>query len=100
MAAEISSEEVLHVAKLARLELGEEELASYALQLSAVLEHVEAVRRLDTSSLAATSHPLELTNVLRDDELVPCLERAVVLAEAPAVEEHRFKVPRIIGEAP
>ena len=100
MAVELSSEEVLHVARLARLELGAEESTSAARQLSAILEHVDAVRALDLGGIPPTSHPLELVNVLRDDVERPCLDWADVLAGAPAVEDGRFAVPRILGEAP
>ena len=96
----LSPEEVAHVAHLARLELGADELERYAHQLSAVLEHVEALRRLDCSALPPTSHPLALENVLRDDELAPSLPRDEVLAAAPASENGCFVVPRILGEAP
>jgi aspartyl-tRNA(Asn)/glutamyl-tRNA(Gln) amidotransferase subunit C len=48
--------------------------------------------------LVPMSHPLPLRNVLRDDAVVPCLDRETVLAEAPATEDHRFKVPKILAE--
>lgn len=100
MAAHLSPDEVAHVAHLARLELEPEEVARYAGQLSAVLDHVEAIRRLDLSGLPPTSHPLELENVLRDDVVRPSLPREVVLDAAPAAENGCFLVPRILGEAP
>jgi aspartyl-tRNA(Asn)/glutamyl-tRNA(Gln) amidotransferase subunit C len=96
----ISAEEVRHVARLARLALRDDEVEQYAGQLSAILEHVDAVRRLDTAGVEPTAHPFPVDNVLRPDTEVPCLDRATVLAQAPAVEDHRFRVPRIIGEAP
>ena len=96
----ISAEEVRHVARLARLALDEGEVDRYAAQLSAILEHVDAVRRLDTAGVPPTAHPLPVDNVLRPDTEVPCLDRETVLAQAPAVEDHRFRVPRIMGEAP
>ena len=96
----ISAEEVRHVARLARLGLDEGDVDLYAAQLSAILEHVDAVRRLDTAGVPPTAHPLPVDNVLRPDTEVPCLDRETVLAQAPAVEDHRFRVPRIMGEAP
>ena len=96
----ISNDEVRHVAKLARLALDDSEVERYAEQLSAILVHVDAVRRLDTADVPPTAHPLPLENVLRPDEPAPSLDRAVVLAEAPATEDYRFRVPRIMGEAP
>ncbi len=96
----ISAEEVRHVARLARLALDEGEVDRYAAQLSAILEHVDAVRRLDTAGVPPTAHPLPVDNVLRPDTEVPCLDRETVLAQAPAVEDDRFRVPRIMGESP
>ena len=96
----ISPEEVRHVARLARLALDEDEVLSYAEQLSAILGHVDAIRRLDTADVPPTAHPLPVENVLRPDTVRASLGREAVLAEAPAVEDDRFRVPRILGEAP
>lgn len=95
----ISEGEVRHVARLARLALSDEEVSRYVEQLSAILEHVDAVRRLDTADVPPTAHPFPVENVLRDDTRTPCLDRDVVLSQAPAVESGRFRVPRIMGEA-
>ncbi len=100
MAARITTADVAHVARLARLALTEAELDEYTGQLAAVLEHAADVEALDTTGVPPTAHPLPLVNVLRDDVVTPSLERAVVLAQAPATEDERFLVPRIIGEAP
>ena len=96
----ISPEQVRHVARLARLALDDDEVALYAGQLSAILEHVDAVRRLDTAEVPPTAHPLPVQNVLREDSELPCLDRATVLAQAPAVESDCFRVPRIMSEEP
>jgi aspartyl-tRNA(Asn)/glutamyl-tRNA(Gln) amidotransferase subunit C len=96
----ITPEEVRHVARLARLALDDAEVERFAAQLSAILEHVDAVRRLDTADVPPTAHPFPVDNVLRPDTEAPCLDRATVLAQAPAVEDDRFRVPRIMGEAP
>ncbi|HLN06174.1 MAG TPA: Asp-tRNA(Asn)/Glu-tRNA(Gln) amidotransferase subunit GatC [Acidimicrobiales bacterium] len=96
----ISPEAVRHVARLARLALDDDEVALYAVQLSAILEHFDAVRRLDTENVPPTAHPLPIENVLRADTEVPSLDRATVLAQAPSAEGDRFRVPRIMGEAP
>ena len=96
----ITPEEVRHVARLARLALEDEEVARYASQLSALLEHVDAVRRLDTADVPPTAHPFPVENVLRDDAERPCLDREAVLSQAPSAEKDRFRVPRIMGEAP
>jgi aspartyl-tRNA(Asn)/glutamyl-tRNA(Gln) amidotransferase subunit C len=100
MPGRISAKDVAHVARLARLDVTEEELELFTEQLGAVLDHAADVAALDTAGVPPTAHPLPLINVLRDDVPVPSLDRDEVLAAAPAVEDHRFKVPRILGEAP
>lgn len=89
-----------HVALLARLALSDEELDCYAVQLASVLEHAAQVAAVDTTGRAPTAHPFALVNVLRPDEPTPSLDPAVVLEAAPAAEDGRFRVPRILGEAP
>ena len=96
----ISTEDVAHVAKLARLALTDEELATFTGQLDAVLGHAADVEALDLDDVPPTSHPYPLVNVLRDDVVVPSLDRDEVLAQAPAVEDQQFKVPPVLGEAP
>jgi len=98
--AGISRADVAHVAHLARLSLTDEEIELFSSQLAKVLDHFEDVAALDTAGVAATAHPLPLRNVLRADEAGPCLDREEILAAAPAVEDGRFRVPRILGEAP
>ena len=100
MAGRISRDDVAHVAGLARLRLTEEELKRFTDQLATVLDHAAEVAALDTSGVPPTAHPLPLTNVLRDDTPVPGLDRGEVLAAAPEVEDGRFRVPRILGDAP
>ncbi len=98
--AVLTPAEVAHVANLARLELSPEELDRYAVQLSAVLEHVETIRRLDIADVPPTSHALPVADVLRPDVVTQSLAQADVLAGAPAAESGRFSVPRILGEEP
>jgi aspartyl-tRNA(Asn)/glutamyl-tRNA(Gln) amidotransferase subunit C len=98
--ARISRDDVAHVARLARLDVGEEELDRFAEQLGAVLEHAAGVAALDTAGVPPTAHPFPLSNVLRDDVVRPSVDRDEVLAMAPAAEDGRFRVPRILGEAP
>src|ERR1700674_2360382 len=95
MPGRIAPADVAHVAKLARLELTAEEQERFAEQLGAVLDHAADVEALDTAGVAPTAHPLPLANVLREDQPVPGLDRDEVLAQAPAVEDNRFAVPRI-----
>jgi aspartyl-tRNA(Asn)/glutamyl-tRNA(Gln) amidotransferase subunit C len=96
----ISRDDVLHVAKLARLELTEEELELFTPQLAAVLEHAADVEALDVADVPPTAHPYPLHNVFREDKLRPGLDRDEVLAQAPDVEDRRFKVPPILGDEP
>jgi aspartyl-tRNA(Asn)/glutamyl-tRNA(Gln) amidotransferase subunit C len=98
--AKISIEQVRHVADLARLELSEDELEMLAGELSPVLDHVEQIRQLDTAGVPVTAHPLAMTNVLRDDVVREGLSAEDALAGAPSVEDGRFSVPSILGEAP
>jgi aspartyl-tRNA(Asn)/glutamyl-tRNA(Gln) amidotransferase subunit C len=94
----LTRDDAAYVARLARIDLTDEELDLYAGQLAAVLDHAAQIAALDTSGVEPTSHPLPMQNVLRPDEVRPCLERAVVLAQAPAVEEERFAVPPVLWE--
>jgi aspartyl-tRNA(Asn)/glutamyl-tRNA(Gln) amidotransferase subunit C len=94
----ITSAEVAHLARLARLALSEEELDHFAAQLEVIIGAVARVAEVAADDIPPTSHSVPLTNVLRDDEILPCLSRADVLAEAPAAEDGRFRVPRILDE--
>ncbi len=98
MSERISSDEVAHVAHLARLELTDEELQTFTAQLGDVLDHAADIEALDLDDVAAMAHPLPLQNVLRDDVVSPSLDRDEVLAQAPAVESGQFRVPRILAE--
>lgn len=89
----IDREQVLHVARLARLELSEDEVGLMATELSSILEHIERIGELDLDGVAATSHVVEVADALRPDEPRPSLPREVVLAKAPAVAEDGFLVP-------
>ncbi len=92
--------EVAHVAALARLALSDEELDRFTGQLAEVLDHAADVASLDLAEVDPTAHPLAVANVLRSDDPRPCLDRDEILGQAPDVEDHRFKVPPIVGEAP
>jgi len=96
--ARLTREDAAYVARLARIALSDEELDLYAAQLAVVLDHAAQVAALDTDGVEPTAHPLPMQNVLRADEPRPCLDREVVLEEAPAVAEERFQVPPILGE--
>jgi aspartyl-tRNA(Asn)/glutamyl-tRNA(Gln) amidotransferase subunit C len=96
----ITRDDAAYVARLARIDLTDAELDLYAVQLAAVIGHAAEVAALDTEGVEPTAHPLPLRNVTRPDEPRPCLDRAEVLAQAPAVEDGRFRVPPILGEGP
>jgi aspartyl-tRNA(Asn)/glutamyl-tRNA(Gln) amidotransferase subunit C len=91
---------VIHVARLARLTLGDDEVELFTAQLRSVLDHAADVAALDLAHLEPSTRPIAVENVLRPDEPRPSLERSEVLAAAPSVEDDRFRVPRIGGEAP
>ena len=91
--AVIDREEVLHVARLARLALSEEEVEPMARELSAVLDHIAKISQLDLDDVPPTSHVVEITGRLRPDEPRPCLPREVALEQAPAVLDDGFLVP-------
>ncbi|MGQ0823926.1 MAG: Asp-tRNA(Asn)/Glu-tRNA(Gln) amidotransferase subunit GatC [Actinomycetota bacterium] len=96
----ITRADVEHVARLARLALTAEEIDSLTVELAGILEHAAKVSALDTDGVPPTAHPLPLVNVVRADEVRAGVDREEVLAEAPAAEGGRFRVPRILGEAP
>lgn len=89
----ISKDEVLHVAKLARLRLSADELDRMAAELSQILDHVEKISELDLDGVEPTSHVIELENVLREDLPRPCLSREVALSQAPDATPDGFRVP-------
>jgi aspartyl-tRNA(Asn)/glutamyl-tRNA(Gln) amidotransferase subunit C len=89
----IDREEVLHVARLARLQLSEDEIEPMARELSAVLDHVARIGELDLDGVPVTTHVAELTGRLRADEPRESLPREVALAQAPAVSGEGFLVP-------
>jgi aspartyl-tRNA(Asn)/glutamyl-tRNA(Gln) amidotransferase subunit C len=93
IAAVIDRAEVLHVARLARLSLTEEEVERMATDLSAILDHIEAISQLDLSDVPPTSHVVEVSNALRPDEPRPSLSRDAALASAPVVAADGFEVP-------
>jgi aspartyl-tRNA(Asn)/glutamyl-tRNA(Gln) amidotransferase subunit C len=89
----IDREQVLHVARLARLELSDDEVAAMAGELSKILEHIEKISALDLDDVAPTTHVVDVENALRPDVPRPCLSRDVVLAQAPAVADDGPSVP-------
>ena len=93
----ISREDVLHVARLARLELPDGEVERMQAQLSMILEAVGKVAELDLADVEPTSHPLDLVNVWAEDEPRPSLPREEALANAPDAADRAFRVPSVGG---
>ena len=106
----LSRDDVAHVANLARLTLSDEELDAFTGQLADVLDHAADIEALDLDDVPPMANPLPLVNVLRPDVPVSAEDaakadaaagfRAEVLAAAPLVEDGRFRVPPVLGEAP
>ncbi len=94
----LSPEDVADLARLARIELTRDELELLAPQLEVILESVAHVTDVAADDIPPTSHALPLTNVFRDDVVTASLPRVDVLAGAPAAEDDRFRVPRILEE--
>ena len=91
----ISRQDVLHVAKLARLEIPDEDIERVQEELGAILEAVGKVSELDLTDVEPTSHPLDLVNVLADDEPRPSLAREDALRNAPDPSDGAFRVPAV-----
>jgi len=89
----IDRAQVLHVARLARLDLTDDEVGTMSRELSAVLDHIEKIGELDLDDVPATSHVVDVVNALRPDEPRPSLPREQALANAPEVVDDGFGVP-------
>jgi aspartyl-tRNA(Asn)/glutamyl-tRNA(Gln) amidotransferase subunit C len=93
----ITKEEVLYVARLARLDLDADAIDKFAGQIDEILGYIEKLNQVDTEGIQPTSHAISLTNAFRDDEPRQHLERERALANAPEQEEGQFVVPKIVG---
>ena len=87
-----------HVARLARLDLSDEERQRMSGELSKILEYAEKVQALDLDGVEPTSHAVRIRNVMRPDEIRPSLPQEEALANAPAPQDGRFRVPRILED--
>jgi aspartyl-tRNA(Asn)/glutamyl-tRNA(Gln) amidotransferase subunit C len=94
----LDRDQVLHVARLARLELSEDEVEKMASELSHVLDHIEKISELDLEGVPPTSHVVDVVNAFRADEPTPCLPADVVLAQAPDPVDGGFGVPSPGGQ--
>ena len=92
----IQQDDVRHIAKLARLQLDEQELALYTDQLGRILGFFDQLAQIDTEGVPVTAHPLPVTNAFRDDVVRPSLPLEKVLANAPQREGDAFRVPKIL----
>jgi len=96
--ADISREDVLHVADLARLHLSDEEMDRMQTQLSNILEAIETLRDVDTSHVGPTASVIRLENVMREDEPRPPMAREAALANAPLRDDPFLRVPTVLEE--
>jgi len=92
----LTREEVQHIARLARVGLGEEEIARFQEQLSVILDYFQRLRQVDTVDVPPTTHTLPFQNVMREDEPRPSLPQEEVLANAPQRERDLFRVSAIL----
>ena len=93
----LSRDDVAHLARLARIEMSEEELVSLSNEFTLILDAVARVQEVASADVQPTSHPLPLRNVFRPDVVVPSLTPEAALSGAPAQEDSRFRVPQILG---
>ena len=91
--------DVRHIARLARLELDDQEAATFQPQLQAVLEHVNALAALDLDGIEPTAHPCETGSPLRDDVPGTSLDVAAVLGNAPDASQDQVRVPKVVADA-
>ncbi|MEE9402054.1 MAG: Asp-tRNA(Asn)/Glu-tRNA(Gln) amidotransferase subunit GatC [Desulfobacteria bacterium] len=93
----ITREEVVHVAKLARLNLDEEAIELYTKQLGEILTYMDTLNRVNTENVPSTSHAIFMNNVFREDEVKDSIPADQALANAPQAEDGSFVVPKVIG---
>jgi len=92
----ISREEVLYIARLARLGLSEDDVKKFSEQLSNLLEHFEMLQQVDTSGIAPTAQSISLQNVMKPDEVTPSLPQSEILDNAPQRDGNLFKVKAVL----
>ncbi len=97
-AVALTRDEVRHLADLARIELDDAELDHLAPQLAVILESIASIAEVAAADIPPTSHAIPLTNVFREDVVRPSLTAEQALSGAPASEQQRFSVPRILGD--
>lgn len=92
----LTSEEVLHIARLARIALTADDVQRFTAQLSGILDHFAALSAVDTENVEPTAHPLPLSNVMRADLVAPSLSQADALANAPLAEDGYMRVRAVL----
>ena len=92
----LTAKEVRHVARLARLQLSDQEIDAMTAQLGAILDYFDQLKQADTTGVPPAAHALPLQNVLRPDAVTPCLSPDEALANAPQREEDYVRVPKIM----
>ncbi len=92
----LTSDEVLHIARLARIALSEADVQRFTAQLSGILDHFAALAAVDTEGVEPTAHPLPLSNVMRADKVAPSLAQSEALANAPDKEDGFFRVRAVL----
>jgi len=92
----INREEIVYVANLAMLDLDEESIGMFAVQIDNILQYIDMLNRVDTKGVAPTSHAISLTNVFREDKVKEHVDRNKALANAPEKEDGNFVVPKVI----
>ncbi len=95
----VKKEDVQKIAKLARLEFNDEELANYTNEMNSILGYMEKLNELDTQNVEPLSHPIENTNVFREDVLQESTKREDALKNAPDSTSEHFKVPKVINQS-
>ena len=98
MPTKIDEAQVRRVALLSRLELSDQEVSQFSMQLSAIFEYIEKLNELDTENVEPLAHCLPVHNVLREDVPKPSLSNEAALANAPEREDEYFKVPKILDD--
>ena len=94
----ISREEVEHIAKLARLQLTEEEKKRFQVELGKILEYFDQLKKLDTEKVPPMTHAVPIENVLREDQVKPSLPAEEALQNAPEKKDSYFQVPKVVGQ--
>ncbi len=93
----ISCEDVEHIAKLARLQLTEEEVKRFQIELGKIIEYFDQLKKLDTENVPPMTHAVPLENVLREDQVKESLPQKEALQNAPEKKESYFQVPKVVG---